>query len=203
MEGRGSNTSGTSSPEGGSVPMAAVLPPSPGTILARSQQSTILHFIPKVLTPMDLSYPVMKTPNNSSEPTTVVHPSAMVTSPTCLASPSSSVSMSSRTSSPSLDTTQTVNNNNNNTVSIKPDPSPVRVKDFSKLSPSTSPLSSPNSVLSHSPDRSIEPAGRRTSFSVADILDPHKFIGKSQITSSEVSSSIDDSELQSDRSALC
>ena len=45
--------------------------------------------------------------------------------------------------------------------------------------------------------------GRHTSFSVVDILDPNKFVGRLQVTSSEVTSSIDDASLHPDTSAMC
>lgn len=45
--------------------------------------------------------------------------------------------------------------------------------------------------------------GRHTSFSVVDILDPNKFVGRVQVTSSEVTSSIDDATLHPDTSAMC
>lgn len=45
--------------------------------------------------------------------------------------------------------------------------------------------------------------GRHTSFSVLDILDPNKFVGRVQVTSSEVTSSVDDANLHPDTSAIC
>ncbi|KAG7170298.1 NK1 transcription factor-related protein 2-like [Homarus americanus] len=45
--------------------------------------------------------------------------------------------------------------------------------------------------------------GRHTSFSVVDILDPNKFVGRVQVTSSEVTSSIDDARLHPDTSTIC
>ncbi|XP_053637267.1 homeobox protein slou-like [Cherax quadricarinatus] len=47
------------------------------------------------------------------------------------------------------------------------------------------------------------PGAKHTSFSVEDILDPNKFVGRLQVTSNEVTSSIDDTRLQPDTSALC
>ncbi|XP_045590648.1 NK1 transcription factor-related protein 2 [Procambarus clarkii] len=46
--------------------------------------------------------------------------------------------------------------------------------------------------------------GRHTSFSVVDILDPNKFVGRVQVTTTgEVTSSMDDTRLRPDTSAIC
>ncbi|XP_066947000.1 homeobox protein slou-like [Macrobrachium rosenbergii] len=187
------------------------LPPPP------PQDQTQVQMVPSTTSPMDLSYPLVSRH-------IVVDNSRQNSGNT--ATDTTTATMSSSCSSPSSVRCHGDGNNNSPAVnasseahqSIRPSSQNAALSPDSRglssiqTSPSGPPPQSlPLSVSSrsreapqHLPPTSETQGLRHTPFSVMDILDPNKFTGRVQVTTSgEVTSSIDDSQLHADTSALC
>ncbi|XP_068227509.1 homeobox protein slou-like [Palaemon carinicauda] len=196
------------------------LPPPPPP---PSQDQTQVQMVPSTTSPMDLSYPLVSRHivDNSSRQSSSCSTTASTMNSKC-SSPSSVRCHG--------DGNNNNNNNSNNSISspgstsseahqsIRPPSrnatlSPADSRGLNTLQ--TSPSGHPPQSLplsrdavpqqQHLPPTSETQQGlRHTPFSVIDILDPHKFTGRVQVTTpGEVTSSIDDSHLHADTSTLC
>ncbi|KAK8387548.1 hypothetical protein O3P69_018232 [Scylla paramamosain] len=136
--------------------------------------------------PIDLSYSVvsklsLSTPRSTTPTTTLTGASAKTTH----SDPTSTCTTTTTTHSDS---------------STAPDSRQHQQASGECQDASSSPASCCGEAKTHNTEAG---GGRHTSFSVMDILDPNKFVGRLQVTSSEVTSSIDDASLHPDTSAAC
>lgn len=158
---------------------------SPDSVLPRAQNATLVPMPPTTTSPMDLSYPVVSKLATSA----LRH---------CNGATNNSATCSSATSARSAHDSETTSSSSS-------------AAEASALSPAATTESQPSPPGEEPPGlhrdtntHSCKPHGvRHTPFSVVDILDPNKFVGRVQVTSSEVTSSIDDSQLHANASAIC
>lgn len=160
---------------------------SPDSVLPRAQNSTLVPLPPTATSPMDLSYPVVSKLTANS----LRHCASTNNSATC------SSAASARSTHDSETTSTTSSSSSAAEASAL---SPAATTESQQSPPGEEPPGLHRDTHSHS----CKPHGvRHTPFSVVDILDPNKFVGRAQVTSSEVTSSIDDSQLHGAASAIC
>lgn len=160
---------------------------SPDSVLPRAQNATLAPLPPSTTSPMDLSYPVVSKLTASS----LRHCASANSSATC------SSAASARSTHDSETTSTTSSSSSAAEASAL---SPAATTESQQSPPGEEPPGLHRDTNTHS----CKPHGaRHTPFSVVDILDPNKFVGRVQVTSSEVTSSIDDSQLHAAASAAC
>ncbi|XP_063594984.1 NK1 transcription factor-related protein 2-like [Penaeus indicus] len=160
---------------------------SPDSVLPRAQNSTLVPLPPTTTSPMDLSYPVVSKLTANS----LRHCASTNNSATC------SSAASARSTHDSETTSTTSSSSSAAEASAL---SPAATTESQQSPPGEEPPGLHRDTNTHS----CKPHGaRHTPFSVVDILDPNKFVGRVQVTSSEVTSSIDDSQLHAAASAIC
>ncbi|XP_064115252.1 NK1 transcription factor-related protein 2-like [Macrobrachium nipponense] len=200
-------------------------PPPPPPPPLPSQDQTQVQMVPSTTSPMDLSYPLTVSSRHIAVDNSRQSSGNSATAATTM---SSSSSCSSPSSVRCHGDGNNNNNNNNSPAGNASSEAHQSIRPSSRnaaLSPDSRGLSSiqtapsgggppPPPSLSvssrsrepplHLPPTSETQGLRHTPFSVMDILDPNKFTGRVQVTTSgEVTSSIDDSQLHADTSALC